>query len=232
MIRTLVCAIAIATVAGSLWTWLELRRHRSPTVVTEVGSFEDVLDPALSVTHVKIRRLAKESTGLFDAQDIRSSRVELAGGIRDTFSLPLKVDLAAQSSQVLDLDGNGIKEILLYQDEFVVGVVWLRKGKLNFRPDRDLLKSWAFDIRPKPTDDGHLVFVAASEFPEGNLNAVPRPRLFSWNEQEGFRDVTSSYPTYVNKHLIPVVREALRSERNEDRKANFAKVLAELSPRK
>jgi hypothetical protein len=220
--------IALGLVLTIGWITLEFVRHRSPTTTTEVFSSEESLGPVGKKTHLQVYKIVKESTGLFDPQDIRSTRIELTGEFRGTLSLPPEIDLAAQSAQVVDLNRDGTKEILVYRDNLAVGVVWLRDGKLIFRPDKDFLKSWGFDVGPQLTD-GRAVFTAASEFPPGSIEAVPRPRLFSWTQQQGFIDVTSQNSAYVVRHLIPVLKDALQAQQNEARRQNFRNVIAELS---
>jgi hypothetical protein len=127
---TIVVIVAVSGfIAAKVWIQKEIDAHRSPTVTKEVANFKETLDPAVGTVHVRVFDIEKESTGLFDAQEIRASRVELEGPAAQVLSLPFETHQVRSA----DLDRNGTKELLLYREEGDVGVVWLHEPKLEFR---------------------------------------------------------------------------------------------------
>jgi hypothetical protein len=227
------CLVVCALLAGiALWLHVELKTHRSPTVTTEVAALEDTLDPRVGKQNIKVFTIIKESTGGFDPQDIRTAKVEVSGpGIRvSSLTLPIeRTDLVVHSVRLLDVDHDGTKEILLYEEDgFKVAIVWLHDGTLECRPEADILKSLYVDVGPVETDS-HLLFVAASEFPSDDIDAVYRPNLLSWSQGQGFSVVTAQYPSYVRAHFVPDLQKSLASESSGNRRKNYERVIKELS---
>ena len=216
----------ILVVLGAGWFYVHLLQHRSATIVREVASIQSPWQDSTSST-VKVFSVEKVSTGLFDPQDIRTTRIEVNGSFAQSLTLPLSADFAARSAESVRLQADETKELLLRKDAFSIAVVWFGDGKLRFRQGADILKSWAFEVGPYRIDRD-MVFVSASEFPAKAYEPVPLPRLFSWTTNDGFVDVTGLHPSYVNDILIRKLEVEVSSESNPARIAYYRQVLAEL----
>jgi hypothetical protein len=221
--------VGLGLAAAYVWLQWELKTHRSPTITKEVAHFTDVLDPSAGAVTMRVFAIDKESTSAFDAQDIHSSRVELEGPITATLSPPLTIDFPARSARSADLDRDGIRELLLYREDGSVAVVWLDHGKLEFRPDVDVLESGYSDLSPQDAGRGRLVFVAAQSaiFTDG-MHGVRRPRVYAWTEHNGFKEVTTQFPGFVRERVIPGLERAMRAEEDGERRRNFQRVISEL----
>jgi hypothetical protein len=220
-IGLLFVAVTLGTVALVDW---KILKNRSATITREIATVALPWDDSLN-NDVKVFSVEKVSTGAFEPQDIRTTRVERVGSHSDSMTLPFTTDFAAQSAEVVSFGGH--KELLLRVDAFNVAIVWVQENRFVFRPEADTLKSWAFEVGPHQIDR-ELVFVAASEFPDAVDDSVPYPRLFSWSRQRGFADVTKLHPTYVRNTLVPQLEAALMSETSPVRADYYRQLIAGL----
>ena len=200
-------------------------RASVPTIIKEVANFKEMLNPASGRVTVRVFNIEKRSTGAFDAQDIRASRVELEGPIPQILSLPFET----HQVKTADIDRNGTKDLLLYREDGSLGVVWLNGSKLEFRPEMDMLESQYSDLNLGDDGNGHTVFVVVSPgiYTNGE-HGVGRLRLYVWTQQGGFKEATSRFPKYVRQHMIPDLRKEMSLEADLERVKNFQKIIAEL----
>ena len=209
----------------TVWVRMRIKTDRSPTITQEVANFNETLDPTIGPVTVKVFAIKKESAGLFDTHDIRSSRVDIEGS---NPQMLLITGLAARSVQVIDLDRNGTKELLFLGEDAEAAVVWMKEGQLSFRPEHDLLNS-VLDSTPQDAGGRHMVFVVATAGIYTNgMHGVARQRVMAWTEQDGFRDVTVLFPKFVRKMVISSLKKEMASEDDAERKKNFHAIIAEL----
>lgn len=224
----LVVLAAIIFGIGALTVWVRMRikKEQSPTTIQEVANFNETLNPTIGPVTVKVFAIKKESTGLLDTHDIRSSRIDIEGS--NPQMLPI-TGLAARSVQAIDLDQNGTKELLLLGEDAEAAVVWMKEGQLNFCPEHDLLNSGFLDPTPQDAGGRHMVFVVATPGIYTNgMHGVARRRVMAWTEQDGFRDVTVLFPKFVQNTVIASLKKEMASEGDPERKRNFQVIIREL----
>lgn len=210
----------------TVWVRMRIKTGRSPTITQEVANFNETLDQTMGPVTVKAFAIKKESTGMFDTQDVHASRIEIGAPNPQT----LLVDsLAARSVQAIDLDQNGTKELLLYGEDDGTAVVWMREGKPNFRFEHDFLNSGFLDPTPQDAGGKRMVFVVATPGAYTNgMHGVAMRRVMAWSELDGFHDVTGLFPNFVRTKIISSLKKEMALEGDPERKRNFQVIISEL----
>lgn len=209
-----------------LWVRMRIKTDRSPTITQEIANFKETLYPMMGPVTVKIFAIKKKSTGIFDTHDVHASRVEIGAPNLQTLLVP---SLAARSTQAIDLDQNGTKELLLHGEDDGTVVVWMREGKPNFRFEHDILNSGFLDPTPQDAGGKRMVFVVATPGVYTNgMHGVAMRRVMAWSELDGFHDVTALFPDFVRKKVISSLKKEMALENDPERKKNFQVVIREL----
>jgi hypothetical protein len=127
------------------------------------------------------------------------------------------VEYAGGWCEILDLNNDGAKEFVLFDDLGSVRVVAYESGHLQFKKGFGLqnrVDSAGFQIGPLDLDgDGQLEFLEEDFFPhDANARVHAQvPRVKHWNPQNGFQDVSAHFPGYYEKVVIPEFRSRAAS---------------------
>jgi hypothetical protein len=120
-----------------------------------------------------------------------------------------KVEYAAGWCEVLDVNNDGRREILLFEGLKSVRFVAYEGGRL-YEPRNSSLDSVHYEIGPLDlNNDAQLEFIEDYPF----YPQVPIPRIYHWDQRLGFRDVSKKFPEFYSKQIIPEFeRKAGQSE--------------------
>jgi hypothetical protein len=115
--------------------------------------------------------------------------------------------------EILDINQDGNKEFLLFDDRGRVRVVSYESGRLQFKDGFGLqnrIDSAGFQIGPLDlNEDGQLEFLEEEFFPQ-DINARAHayfPKVKHWNPRDGFHDVSAEFPKYYEQTVIPELKD-------------------------
>jgi hypothetical protein len=116
------------------------------------------------------------------------------------FLWPDNATFVAGWCDILDIDGDGDKEFLMYAGTGSLRIVSFARHEFQFRPRLDDLLSFEYSVGPFDLDgDGKLEFVEDEHFPselDKNTKWIWIPRVKRWSRSSGFVDVTKEYSRY------------------------------------
>lgn len=171
--------VLLFVIVLGLSVWSKKQAATSPTISISLFDGKRRLSTAMGEATVRVYSIRKDSTSFLDAVDIRTTRVELSDSSRNMQSLvlPSSVDLAATRIEFVHLISKEREQLLLLKDNEKVAVVFLSEGRLTFRPELDVLSSWAFDVGPVKLEKQTLGFVSASSYSQGGSRCPCRNYL-------------------------------------------------------
>jgi len=197
-----------------------------------VLDYSGPLDASKSVVHVRIYRIEKLSTGFADTKSIFQNRIELDAVSKHVeFMWPADVNtpFAGSNAHIQDLNGDGIKEIVVSDSDQDVRIVTYQDGQLRFRPNADALDSQAYSVGPLKLKED-LVFVCGIPFPnQENGPNVFIPRLFRWTPAAGFEDVSKNHADYYRAKLLPDLQSRMTNEEDVGRKNLYRAAIQQLT---
>lgn len=208
-------------------------RAKSEQHTTQILDYVGSMDASPSVLHVKVFKIEKLSTGLTDTKSIFQNKIELNGASSHAeFIWPASAStpFAGARASIQDLNGDGVKEIVVYDGENV-RVVAYQEGQLRFRPNADALDCRAYNVAPVKLKE-NLVFVCGVAFPNReNTSTVFIPRLFRWTPANGFVDVTKNHADYYRTKLLPDLQTRMAGEGDTGRKMLYRTAIQQLAKR-
>jgi len=132
--------------------------------------------------------------------------------------------------EILDVDGDGDKEFLMYAGTGSVRVVSFARHEFQFRPGFDDLLSFEYGVGPFDLDrDGKLEFVEDEHFPsnlDNNAKWIQIPRVKRWSRAGGFIDVSAEYPRYYKERIIPDLERRLTVEHDPELRQTISRAVA------
>jgi hypothetical protein len=194
-----------------------------------IKRFYGTIDPHDGEVTAKVYVIHRLSGVKGDGYTVLQNKIEVTRGEKtDVFKWPDNRDFAAGDCEIVDLDGDGIREFVLGGSR----VVSYSQGRFRFTPELDELFAGWYD--PGPFDlekDGHLTFVDAETLHDGSTvkdknKYVPIPRLKQWTHEKGFTDVSKNFPDYYMKHTIPEFEKMRSSEKDGDLQQLYTKGIA------
>jgi|SRR5579859_524819 len=229
----LVAAICAVPLWWAADLYIRIQSEPKGTVhTTFVLEYSGRLGDSKSVVHLKIYKIEKFSTGLADANSIFQNRIELNEASRHAeFMWPSNTNsaFAGSDAAVQDLNGDGVREIVVYNDDRDARVVTYENGQLRFRTSADALNCHQYDVKPVQLK-GNFIFVCGVPFPNGESHtAIFIPRLFRWTPGNGFYDVSRNHADYYRTKLLPDLRARMAAEEDADRKRLYQAAIKQLS---
>ena len=224
-------ALAIPLLWATTWYFRIQREPKGEVHTTSVLDYSGPLDASQSTLHVKIYKIEKLSTGVADTKSIFQNKIEVDGTSRHVeFMWPAdgNAPFAGSDAAIQDINGDGVKEIAVYDGENV-RIVTYQDGQLRFRPNADALDCQVYDRGPLKLREG-FVFVCGVSFPnrENNPN-VFIPRLFRWTPATGFDDVSKNHADYYRTKLLPDLQTRMASEEDAGRKTLYGTAIQQLT---
>jgi len=134
-------ALAIPLLWATTWYFRIQREPKGEVHTTSVLDYSGPLDASQSTLHVKIYKIEKLSTGVADTKSIFQNKIEVDGTSRHVeFMWPAdgNAPFAGSDAAIQDINGDGVKEIAVYDGENV-RIVTYQDGQLRFRPNADAL---------------------------------------------------------------------------------------------
>jgi hypothetical protein len=224
-LRTLLIAVAVLFTG---YTGLLIREYfrvtsgpPAPIHMSPVLDYKGTLDPTARPVRVRVYKIEKWSTGS-DMQDIFNSKIEVERGAASVaFVWPQNTQFYATSAAVLDLDGDGTKELVLNNQGTEVRVLFFDGEYLHFRGQIDELASISYDVGPRSVNQ-RFIFVQGRAFPsQGAQDYVPLPRLVAWSKEKGFQDVTRSLNRYYAATVLPEIKATQAAQTDRQRQTLY-----------
>jgi hypothetical protein len=234
-LRKLWILVAVLLAVPLWWAftfYLHIRSHPKAEVhTTLVLDYSGPLDASKSVVHLRIYRIEKLSTGAGDMHDIFQNRIELdvsAKHIEFMWPSDSQTAFAGDEAAIQDVDGDGIKEIVVHDGD-QVRIVTFENGELRFRPNADALDSNGYRVGPFKLGKD-LIFICGTLFPsQDNGPHVFIPRLFRWTRSVGFEDVTKNHADYYRAEFLPELQTLMADEQDTERKALYKNAIQQLT---
>ncbi len=156
-----------------------------------------------------------------DTYTVMQNKIEVrTNGSSFRFLWPDDGTFVAGWCDILDVDGDGDKEFLLYAGSGSLRIVSFVQGQFQFRPHRDDLLSFDHGVGPLDIDgDGKPEFLEDEHFPanlENNAKWIWIPRVKRWSRADGFIDVSNDYPKYYREQLIPELERRQMKEQDPE----------------
>lgn len=221
---------AVFFLLATIWYFRIQREPKGEVHTTLILDYSGPLGTSQSTLQVKIYKIEKFSTGMADTKSIFQNKIEVSGSSQHEFMWPAygNSPFAGSEAAVQDINGDGVKEIALYDDENV-RIVTYQDGQFRFRPNADALDCQVYDRGPLKLKED-LVFVCGVFFPtrENNPN-VFIPRLFKWTPTTGFDDVSKNHVDYYRTKLLPDLYTRMASEEDASRKTLYRTAIQKLT---
>ncbi len=223
--------LAVPLLWATTWYFRIQREPAGEVHTTSVLDYSGPLDDSQATLRVKIYKIEKFSTGVADTKSIFQNKIEVDGALPHVeymWPADAGAPFAGSDAVVQDLNGDGVKEIAVYDGDNV-RIVTYRDGQLRFRPNADALVCQVYKIGPfKLRED--LVFVCGVPFPNRENNpSVFIPRLFRWTPVTGFDDVSKNHPDYYRTKLLPDLQIRMASEEDAGRKTLYRAAIQQLT---
>jgi hypothetical protein len=192
---------------------------------------DTVLDSIEGEVHAHVGVISRWS-GEATEHTVLENKIEVAhDGKSVSFMWPDRTIYAAGKCEIVDVDGDGKKEFLLFDwtERFnAVRVVSYAHGQFQFRNRSDELIS--LDNTLEPTDlnrDGRLEFISERRFPENiDVKGTHIPVLMQWSRERGFEDVSSLFPSFYAERYLPMIREKMRQETDPQMRQVYSDAIA------
>jgi hypothetical protein len=189
MIRSTPLATLAAALLVSACGGVRAPDYDDPRSYKPILSWNGQLNPRDGQIHLEVSSIHDVSNGTFDSHAFFQTMVRVfspAGERR------LRLDSAAESSQVADLDEDGWQEIVLLAGS-AARVVSFRDGALTFREIEDDLHSGVYLAKTVQLGDhdgdGRMEFILPVV--ESELEQRPRPAIRRWKSSSGFRQAVT-----------------------------------------
>lgn len=227
-------AIVILSSTAGLITGLIIARPDAPNLDSTrewllVKVFHGTLDKHGKDVDAEISAFFRLSDGKYP-YTIMQNKIDIRsddGSFR--FLWPDNGTFVAGWCDILDVDGDGDKEFLLYAGTGTLRIVSFAGGKFQFRPHLDELLSLEYGVGPYDLDgDGRLDFLEDEHFP-ANLDTTVKwvqiPRVKRWSRADGFIDVSKEYPRYYKERVIPNLERRLTIEQDQELRQTIAQAI-------
>jgi hypothetical protein len=196
---------------------------------TLIKSYRGLLDPLEGEIHASVYVYKRLSNGK-DPITVLQNRVEVSklGSKTAVFMWNDDAEFAGGMCEIIDVDGDQRKEILLSQTARDLRVVSYNRGSFRFRPRMDELVSLGFDAGPADLDeDGMKEFTKGIRFPE-DIDEGPWiyvPQIKRWSDARGFYDVSREFGAYYRQVVIPDLEKRAALESKPEMSKLYTKAL-------
>ena len=153
------------------------------------------------------------------------NRFEVATDGKSTEYLwPDSQTFSAGWCEIVDLDGDGIREFMIGSDR-IIRVVRFDGKSMIFRPKEDEVSSINYTIGPFDLKhNGGFEFVADDPIASGAIN-VSIPRVKEWSFKVGFTDVSKQYKNYYTEVVIPDFKKHLDNAHSSEERDAYERAL-------
>lgn len=188
-----------------------------PDLWLPIKVFQGILGPSTGKVDATVSAILRLSDGP-DTYTLMQNKIEIQ--TNEGFSRFLWPDdgtFVAGWCDILDVDGDGEKEFLLYAGGSSLRIVSFAQGKFQFRRNQDDLLSFDHGVGPLDLNgDGKLEFLEDEHFPSSldNPKWIWIPRVKRWSRSGGFMEVSKEYPRYYKDQVIPELQRRLSSEKD------------------
>ena len=229
--------LVIAAALGGVFFGIHLGRPRMldlkyPENWVVILDTNAVLDREGSPVQVQVGVISRVE-GEEASSSLRQNRITISDKLGvHTFMWP-DGGYAAGQCQLLDLDKDGVQELLFSSfegDDTYLRVVRFWGGRFQFRIRNDELR--VATVPPEPVHiegEGDWRFIEKYAFPEGaSVAYVDVPRVMQWTASAGFQDVSSVFPQYFRTQVLPDLRRRMSEEADSRTKQLFADAISNI----
>jgi len=235
-----ISVVTLGAVATLCYVSYRVHHDRSAVILRPLLRERVTFQPGGQPSDIAVWNRTKWSTSLWDSQDIFQTNIEIRESTgTHAFAWPNDAACAADGAQLMDLDGDDRKEIVLSCriPKNTLRVVQFNGTALIFRPGKDELPE---SLTPSESIDSGckeaVAFTVLLPYPDAfghrqEQGGLALPVAYTWRKNIGFKEISGNCSNFYFQHVIPELKRNRDQETDAARKELFSQAIAYVEER-